>query len=102
LKKNLLKLNEDGLFEIREKIFSIEKQKAELLCKVIKLSTKLMSKFIYSFENYQNLKIGDNELLIKIKLFLKITRLVVENSKDAITDCKGEKEKEFFIMYLKF
>jgi len=92
------KFEGEQLQKIREKLFLIHKEKAELLCKSIKFSTKIMSRILSSVENHQTLKLSDTELLIKIKLFLKITRMVVENSKDALDECKSEKEKDFFTM----
>jgi len=86
------------LINIKEKLYSIEKEKVELLCKSIKFSTKLMSKIISIFENYEKLRFAENELLLKIKIFLKITRLVVQNSKSAMESCKSENEKNFFTM----
>lgn len=68
------------------------------MCKSIKLSTKLMSRMISALENYENMNLPDGDLLVKIKLFLKITRLVVENAKATVADCQTEKEKEFFTM----
>ncbi len=98
LEENMKNITQEELIKIREKLFLIQKEKVELLCKSIKFSTKLMSKIITAFENYETSGIHDNELLVKIKLFLKITRMVVENSKLAIDSCKSEKEKEFFTM----
>ena len=58
-----------------------------------------MSKIISSFENpSESLKYKENEILIKIKLFLKITRLVVDNSKIALNEFKSEMEVKFFTM----
>ena len=58
-----------------------------------------MSKIISSLENpSESLKYNENEILIKIKLFLKITRLVVDNSKIALNEFKSEMEIKFFTM----
>jgi hypothetical protein len=57
-----------------------------------------MSKTLSALENYTALTLPDTELLMRIKLFLKITRLVVDNSKSALEEVKSEKEAEFFSM----
>lgn len=57
-----------------------------------------MSKILSALENYTTLNLPDTELLMRIKLFLKITRLVVDNSKSALEEVKSEKEAEFFSM----
>jgi hypothetical protein len=57
-----------------------------------------MVKILTSIENAENRELVGKDLLIKIKLFLKVTRLVVENAKQALAECKSEKETEFFSM----
>jgi hypothetical protein len=84
---------------IRIKLGSLKKEKAEHLCRSIKFSTKLMTKILSSIEH---VKIPDKDVLLKIKVFLKVTRLVVEQAKTALSECKSEKETEFFSMYFYF
>jgi hypothetical protein len=89
---------------IKSKITSIKNEQIELLCKSIKFSIKLMTKIINSFEIVCNFleKLSQcqmTELLTKIKLFLKITRLVVDKSKEFMKNSQQGKEIEFFTMY---
>lgn len=103
-KTNELKTEE--LEKIKEKLFNLHKDRIHLLCKSIKFSVKLMSKIFNFFnknvEKNENSKISDNDLLIKIKLFLKIIRIVANNLKDLIEKSKNKKEREFFTLYLFF
>ena len=98
MEDNLQKLEKNELEKIRERLFMIQKEKAELLCRSIKFSTKLMAKIILSLECYEKLQLKDNELLIKIKLFLKITRMVVDNSRTALSNVQSDQEKKLFSM----
>ena len=83
---------------IRARLGCLKKEKAEHLCKSIKFCTKLMVKILTSIENAENRGLLGKDLLMKIKFFLKVTRLVVENAKIALGECKSEKEREFFTM----
>jgi hypothetical protein len=98
MEDNLQKLEKNELEKIRERLFMVQKEKAELLCRSIKFSTKLMAKIISSLECYEKLQLKDNELLIKIKLFLKITRMVVDNSRTALSYIQSDQEKKLFSM----
>lgn len=97
LSTNMNSLSNGNLEVIQNKMNSIKIETAELLCKAIKFSTKLMSKLLGIVENYKSCKISDVDLLTKIKLFLKITRLVIENSKSQAQNRLG-REQEFFTM----
>jgi len=106
---------------------NIIKENTELVCQSIKLSIRIMSKLIKfisenskinemeniktfnnrckSTENLnntiENLTLNSNftsDLLMKTKLFLKITTLIKENAKSTAEEKIG-KAKEFFIMY---
>jgi hypothetical protein len=67
---------------VNNKLTSIKKETAELLCcKAIKFSTKLMTKLLSVVDNYQSSKFTEVDLLTKIKLFIKITRLIIDNAK---------------------
>ena len=101
-------LSREDLEKIDVKLKNILKEQTELVCSYIKLSLKIMSKLLkyISDNNSQNEneginnKNGDyfiNDLLTKTKLFLKISRLVIENAKKYI-ETKTEKVKEFFSM----
>ena len=98
MEDNLQKLEKNELEKIRERLFMVQKEKAEVLCRSIKFSTKLMAKIISSLECYEKLQLKDNELLIKIKLFLKITRMVVDNSRTALSHVQSDQEKKLFSM----
>ena len=98
MESNLELLKKEELEKIKEKLSFIQKERAELLCKSIKFSTKMMSRIITILENYENSKINETDILMKIKLFLKISRLVVENSKESILESKSDREREFFTM----
>ena len=58
-----------------------------------------MVKILTSFEEVEKNGPPDKEVLLKIKLFLKVSRLIVENAKSALEISKSEKESEFFSMY---
>ena len=92
-------LENSQLEQIRMRLGFLKKEKAELLCKSIKFSTKIMVKILASLESKEKEQLPDKELLVQIKLFLKVTRLVVDNAKSALAECKSEKESEFFSMY---
>ncbi len=77
----------------------IQKEKTDLLCNCVKFSLNLMFKTLSGFENIEHEKFVENDNLIKFKLFLKIIRLVVENSKNAQDKSSNDKEREFFSMY---
>ena len=65
-KENVHQIDKEKLLNINQVLFSIQKQKVELLCKAIKLYIKIMAHIINSFEN---LKFLENDILIKIKFF---------------------------------
>jgi hypothetical protein len=94
---NYNSISADELEVVNNKLTSIKKETAELLCKAIKFSTKLMTKLLSIVENYQSSKFTEVDLLTKIKLFLKITRLVIDNAKTHAQNTTG-KEQEFFTM----
>jgi hypothetical protein len=80
---------------LRQKLFFLQKEKTEILCKTIKFSTRLMTKILASIEQ---ISAPHKEVLIKIKMFLKITRMVVEQSKSSLEGAKSENENKFFSM----
>lgn len=90
-------ISADELEPVIQKINSIKREIADLLCKSIKFSTKLMTRLLTIVESYQSNKFTEVDLLTKIKLFLKITRLVIENAKIFAQNANG-KEQEFFTM----
>jgi hypothetical protein len=99
--RNIQNFSNEDLEKVNHRINMIKKENAELLCKAVKFSTKVMTKLLSSIETYQSCKITEVELLTKIKLFLKITRVIIENAKIHSQNTKG-KEQEFFNMYLIF
>lgn len=98
LQESLKFFNSNDLEKVKDKLFNLHKERIDLVCKSIKFSIQLMSKTVSLFENSDN---NCMETLSKIKLFLKITRMVVENAKEQIKVGKG-KENDFFTMYDNF
>jgi hypothetical protein len=94
---NYHSISADELEVVVQKMNCIKKETAELLCKAIKFSTKLMTRLLTIVDNYHTFKITEVDLLTKIKLFLKITRLVIDNAKIHAQNAYG-KEQEFFTM----
>ena len=78
---------------IKEKLNIICLEQENLLFKSINFSTKIMIKIMSEIESNKM----EEYLISKIKLFLKITRLIAKNSKEAELEAKGKKEKEFFL-----
>jgi hypothetical protein len=94
LSQNVQNLTNQDLENLNLKISTVKKEQVDLLCKAIKFATKLMTKIVESFEDTKG-PLCDH--LTKIKLFLKVSRLVVDKAKTQIENSKG-KEQEFFIM----
>lgn len=90
----LAEVSPQHLKGLKQKIFEIQQQKTELVCQAIKMSTKLMSRLVNELKD-QEKETVDKQVLTKVKLFLKITRLVVDNSQAGAASCQG-KQKEFF------
>jgi hypothetical protein len=90
---------------IKQKILDLQKEKTQLLCQAIKFSTKIMTKILYSIEKISevNKEEGIHHLcnpvdhLTRIKLFLKITRVVVEYANKELIESKGQ-QMQFFTM----
>ena len=97
LATNYQSFSAEELEVVVQRINSLKRENAELLCKAIKFSTKLMSRLLSTVENYHSCKITEIDLLTKIKLFLKITRLVIDNAKTHAQTTSG-REQEFFTM----
>lgn len=73
-------------------------QKAEITCSSIKYCVKIMSRLLVFIEGENNNKyINYTNLLVKNKLFLKLTRLIIKNCEEALK-FSNEKQKEFFDM----
>merc|ERR1712032_568702 len=67
-------------------------------CRSIKFCVKLMSKLLkYIAEE----KVSNSNLLLKNKLFLKITQLIIENANESLKNAEN-KQKELFTMILHF
>jgi hypothetical protein len=86
-------LKNEDLKLLREKLNNIEIEKNTLLVQAVKISTKLMTK-ISDVLKSSNTSL---DVLMKIKLFLKISRIVIENTKEIINNFKGQRA-EFFQM----
>ncbi len=83
---------------ISKKLDSILYEKADITCKSIKFCVKIMSRLSKHLidEKEKNSK-PQTEILLKTKIFLKITRLIIDNSKISVEN-SGDKQKEFFKM----
>ena len=89
--------------EIKKKIFSLQKEKTELICQNIKNLTTIISKLMKEFEGLNILNVDPKDLvdlLTKIKLFLKLTRLLTEKATEEIKSTTLENEKNLFMMYV--
>lgn len=102
---DLQKSSEKELLALKQKFSDLHKEKAQLVCQAIKFSTKIMTKILNSIEKVTEADKQNElhhltdpvDLLTRIKLFLKITRIVVENANKELTECKGQ-QMQFFTM----
>jgi hypothetical protein len=89
---------------VKQKLMLIQKEKTELVCSAIKFSTKLMTKnlntIVFLANNTASTSLMD--ILTRVKLFLKITRLVIETAKTEISNSEGGNQIEFFRMISAF
>lgn len=94
---------------LKEKLTTIHREKVQLMCQSIKFSIKLMTRILNQIEEKKSGKEIyklDSGLLLKIKLFLKLTRLVMDNTKAEISTIRNDKnilmnqpkQLEFFMM----
>lgn len=86
---------------LKNKLIELKKEEINLECQNIKFSIKLMSHLLNHIENLINKEIEDNinDLLLKIKLFSKITRLIIEKTNEELEIDKENKQRhEFFLM----
>lgn len=91
-------LSEAEKENIKKKLESIMIEKAEITCRSIKFCVKLMSKLLkYIAEEKENNINSNPNLLLKNKLFLKITQLIIENANESLKNAEN-KQKEFFTM----
>jgi len=87
--------------EIKKKMFSLQKQKTELICHNIKNLIALIGKLMKEFEDLNKSSMSQQEivdLLTKIKLFLKLTRLLNEKASEEVKTSTSDNEKNLFIM----
>lgn len=80
---------------MKEKLLIIQKEKSELVCKTIKFETKLISKILDSIEKST---IRTPNILMKIKMFLKVVRLMVAKAKEEVSKTSAD-QQNFFMMY---
>jgi hypothetical protein len=90
-------LNKDENKSLEERIHYIRIELSQILCKTIKFSTNLMKKLLESFEIQKTNKLVDSDRLLSIKMFLKMTRIIIDNAKSCIVETSGS-ELEFFKM----
>jgi len=73
-------------------------EKAEITCRSIKFCIKIMIKLLnYIEEQKEKNSISRSELLLKLKLFFQINKLIIENSSLEARDSTN-KQREFFNM----
>jgi hypothetical protein len=102
---NLEKSSREELFAIREKLSVVQREKTALVCQSIKFSTKIMNKILTAIEKVTDVSNGQGilhssqpaDLLMKIKIFLKITRLITEQVNVEVSQSQGP-ENQFFSM----
>jgi len=88
--------------ELNKKLFTLQKEKADILCKTIQNLAVIIGKLMKEFQRLNVLLQTSQEivdLLTKIKLFLKLTKVVVEKASDEIRFTNLEHEKCLFNMY---
>ena len=86
---------------LKEKLLKLNKERVDLVCKSIKVSIQLISQFITYIEKNQHLVI-EKEILLQIKLLMKITRIFSIKAKEEISNSKITKEKRFFNLILAY
>ena len=87
--------------EIKIKLNSLQKQKTEIFCMNIKNLTCIISKLMNELQDLSQFNTSQTEivdLLTRIKLFLKLTRLISEKSVEEIKSANLENEKHLFLM----
>jgi len=80
---------------------NIQKEKADLICMNMKNLTGIIGKLMKEFEelNVYNLSQKDIvDLLSKIKLFLKLTRLLTDKVNEEMKFAGFDNEKNLFLM----
>lgn len=92
-------LNSSELEAVKDKLNSINKERIDLVCKNIKISIQMISKFLACLETKKN-PANEAETLLQIKLLMKITRVFSSKAKEEITKSKIKKEKRFFNLIL--
>lgn len=86
---------------LKSKLIELKEEEINLKCQNIKFSIRLMSHLLNHIENITTKEIEDNinDLLLKIKLFSKITRLIIEKTNEELEIDKENKQRhEFFLM----
>jgi hypothetical protein len=84
----------EELMAIKQKISDLQKEKTQLLCQAIKFSTKIMAKILNSIQKITEVDKDEGihhlsdpvDVLTRIKLFLKTTRIVVEYSNKELSE----------------
>lgn len=84
---------------IKKKLENIMIEKAEITCRSIKFCVKIMSRLLKYISEEKDKNTNVPNLLLKNKLFLKITKLIIENANESLK-CENApaKQKEFFSM----
>ena len=83
------------------KLASLQKEKAELICINIKNLIGIIGKLMKEIQDLNVRNMSQKELidmLTRIKLFLKLTRLITGKADEEIKVASFENEKNLFIM----
>ncbi len=89
------------LQEMKKKLVLLQKEKAEFICQNIKNLTAIIGKLVKEFQSINVNSCTPKELvevLTKIKLFLKLTRLLVEKTNEEVNSANLENERNLFMM----
>ena len=94
-------LSQKEVILLKEKLLKLNKERVDLVCKSIKVSIQLISQFISYLEKNQFV-VEDKEILLQIKLLMKMTRIFSIKAKEEISNTKIVKEKRFFNLILAY
>ena len=96
-KNGLEEVQVETLMKMKSTLLSIQKDKSELACKAIKLSTKLIKKLLEDIE--MGIKVRKQRVSIKkLNLFFRVIRNVIETAKREEEESLSTQEQAFFSM----
>ena len=87
---------------MKKKLYSLQKEKTDLICRNIKLLIAILSKLMSEIENTNIFSLTQSnqitDLLNRIKLLLKLTRLINEKAKEESQCAESQSEQTLFEM----